>query len=114
MFLDVARHPVAVRHEIADADHQVGPEAQPLGIELALLEGQNHLAFDAVLLLGPDANETAGLIAAEDPGGPPLFASADSGEVRGARRLGAAAGESVLEELIRALEPGSPSNEQGG
>ena len=47
-------------------------------------------------------------------GGPPLFASADSGEVRGARRLGAAAGESVLEELIRALEPGSPSNEQGG
>ena len=84
------------------------------GAEDALERLARNRRIDAVLLLGPDANETAGLIAAEDPGGPPLFASADSGEVRGARRLGAAAGESVLEELIRALEPGSPSNEQGG
>lgn len=79
------------------------------GSEDALERLARNRRIDAVLLLGgADAGETAGLIASEDPGGPPLFASADVGDVTGVRRLAAGSGESLLEELVRALEPGSP------
>ena len=79
------------------------------GAEDALERLARNRRIDAVLLLGgSDAGETAGLIAAEDPGGPPVFASATAGAVTGVRRLAAASGESLLEELVRALQPGSP------
>jgi len=85
------------------------------GAEDALERLARNRRIDAVLLLeGSDAGETAGLIAAEDPGAPPLFTSARVGAVPGARRLSADDGAELLEELVRALSPGSAEKEKGG
>ena len=63
---------------------------------------------------GESGEETARLIAEEDPGAPPLFASAGVEELRGARRLAANSGAAILEELVRVLASDPPQKEKGG
>jgi hypothetical protein len=109
----------------------VGPEAEALaafgashpsvevvtahGAEDALERLARNRRIDAVLLLdGSEARETARLIAEEDPGAPPLFASAGVEELRGARRLAANSGAEILEQLVRVLASDSPQKEKGG
>ena len=109
----------------------VGPEAEALaafgashpsvevvtahGAEDALERLARNRRIDAVLLLdGSEARETARLIAEEDPGAPPLFASAGVEELRGARRLAANSGAAILEELVRVLASDPPQKEKGG
>jgi CheY-like chemotaxis protein len=85
------------------------------GAEDALERLARNRRIDAVLLLdGSDARETARLIAEEDPGAPPVFASAGVGELAGARRLAAGSGVPLLEALLEALATDSPENEKGG
>ncbi len=98
----------------------VGPDAEALavfgashpsvevvtahGAEEALERLARNRRIDAVVLLaGSEAGETARLIAEEDPGAPPMFASGDAGDLTGARRLAAASGGALLEELVRVL-----------
>ena len=109
----------------------VGPEAEALaafgashpsvevvtahGAEDALERLARNRRIDAVLLLaGDEANDTARLIAEEDPGAPPLFASGDAGELAGARRLAASSGGALLEELLGVFASESPEKEKGG
>ena len=109
----------------------VGPDAEALaafgashpsvevvtahGAEDALERLARNRRIDAVLLLdGSEAGETARLIAEEDPGAPPIFASAGAEEASGARRLEAHSGGALLEELLRALSPEPPQKEKGG
>jgi hypothetical protein len=109
----------------------VGPEAEALaafgashpsvevvtahGAEDALERLARNRRIDAVLLLDlSDARETAALIAEEDPGAPPLFASAGVGELAGARTLVATSGRALLEELLRVFPSDAPQKEKGG
>ena len=110
----------------------VGPEAEALaafgashpsvevvaahGAEEALERLARNRRIDAVLLLaGSEASETARLIAEEDPGAPPLFASAGVGNLDGARRLAQRSGGALLEELLGVLSSdSSPEKEKGG
>lgn len=109
----------------------VGPDAEALaafgsshpsvevvtahGAEEALERLARNRRIDAVLLLdGSEARETARLIAEEDPGAPPLFASAGVEGLGGARRLAARSGAALLEELLRVLSSDSPQKEKGG
>jgi hypothetical protein len=102
----------------------VGPDAEALavfgashpsvevvtahGAEEALERLARNRRIDAVVLLaGSEAAEAARLIAEEDPGAPPLFASGDAEDLPGARRLAAASGGALLEELVGILSSDS-------
>ena len=85
------------------------------GAEDALEKLARNRRIDAVLLLeDAEAGATAALIADEDPGAPPLFASARAGTIRGARRLTTAGGPGLLEDLLRELSRESTEKEKGG
>ncbi len=58
--------------------------------------------IDAVLLLTGDA-AAAALIQEEDPGAPPLFASASAGSIPGVGSLGTGKPEELLERLVALL-----------
>ncbi len=76
------------------------------GAEGALETLARNRRIDAVLILeGPGAAETARLVREEDPGAPPLFASAAAGEIPGVRALAAGSHTDLLTELIRAIGP---------
>jgi hypothetical protein len=109
----------------------VGPEAEALaafgadhpsievvtahGAEDALERLARNRRIDAVLLLaGSEAKETARLIAEEDPGAPPLFASAGVEDLAGARRLVERSGGALIEELLETLSSDSPPEKEKG
>jgi hypothetical protein len=98
----------------------VGPEAEALaafgadhpsieivaahGAEDALERLARNRRIDAVLLLaGSAANETARLIAEEDPGAPPVFAALAEEAGEGIRIIEPGTPAEVLDRVVRAL-----------
>jgi len=75
------------------------------GAEDALERLARNRRIDAVLILDPNAAETARLVREEDPGAPPLFAPATAGTIAGVRSLSGSGAPELLDELLRTLGP---------
>jgi hypothetical protein len=74
-------------------------------LEEALDRLARNRRIDAVLLLveADAAREIAATVLEEDPGAPPLFAPAMSGDIAGVRALPAETADDLLRSIVRAL-----------
>ncbi|HTR04451.1 MAG TPA: hypothetical protein VMN82_14765 [Thermoanaerobaculia bacterium] len=75
------------------------------GAEDALEKLARNRRIDAVLLLGEGVAAAAAEIREEDPGAPPLYASARAGDIPGVRPLPDAPADALAEAVARLLEP---------